>query len=88
MWLVTGATGHIGNVLVRELLEHGEPADREAVVAFLDDCARFWANTDTPTARRNQGTLKRQQQIETWKAEVRAGRIPVDKTPTDIFHWP
>lgn len=24
MWLVTGATGHIGNVLVRKLLEHGE----------------------------------------------------------------
>ena len=24
MWLVTGATGHIGNVLVRELLARGE----------------------------------------------------------------
>src|SRR5512139_161777 len=24
MWLVTGATGHIGNVLVRELLRRGE----------------------------------------------------------------
>src|SRR5512132_1205059 len=24
MWLVTGATGHIGNVLVRELLKRGE----------------------------------------------------------------
>lgn len=24
MWLVTGATGHIGNVLVRKLIEHGE----------------------------------------------------------------
>lgn len=23
MWLVTGATGHIGNVLVRQLLERG-----------------------------------------------------------------
>ena len=24
MWLVTGATGHIGNVLVRKLIERGE----------------------------------------------------------------
>ena len=24
MWLVTGATGHVGNVLVRRLLERGE----------------------------------------------------------------
>ena len=24
MWLVTGATGHIGNVLVRKLVERGE----------------------------------------------------------------
>jgi nucleoside-diphosphate-sugar epimerase len=24
MWLVTGATGHVGNVLVRKLLKHGE----------------------------------------------------------------
>jgi dihydroflavonol-4-reductase len=24
MWLVTGATGHVGNVLVRKILEHGE----------------------------------------------------------------
>ncbi len=24
MWLVTGATGHIGNVLVRKLIECGE----------------------------------------------------------------
>ena len=24
MWLVTGATGHVGNVLVRKLLERGE----------------------------------------------------------------
>jgi tetratricopeptide (TPR) repeat protein len=75
-------------VLVRELLEHGEPADREAVVAFLDDFARFWANTNTPSARPNQSTLRRQQQIETWKAEVRAGRTPENKTPPDIIYWP
>ena len=24
MWLVTGATGHIGNVLVRKLVERGD----------------------------------------------------------------
>jgi hypothetical protein len=69
--------------LARELLQHGEQADREDVAVFLDDVARFWANSDTAPAYARKDTLKKQQQIETWKGEVRAGKIPVDKS-----HWP
>src|SRR5512138_1294804 len=35
MWLVTGATGHIGNVLVRTLLERGE---KVRVLILPNDC--------------------------------------------------
>ncbi|MEW6403066.1 MAG: SDR family oxidoreductase [Chloroflexota bacterium] len=35
MWLVTGATGHIGNVLVRKLLERGE---RVRALILPDEC--------------------------------------------------
>ena len=43
MWLVTGATGHIGNVLVRKLIERGEkvralvlPYECRALIEGLD----------------------------------------------------
>ena len=74
--------------LARELLEHGEPADREAVVAFLDDVTRFSANVDKAPAHRKQDVLKARQQYETWKEEVRAGKIPGQGNPPDKFHWP
>lgn len=74
--------------LARELLEHGEPADRDAVVAFLDDVAKFSANVDKAPAHRKQDVLKARQQFETWKEEVRAGQIPGQGNPPDRFHWP
>ena len=64
--------------LARELLQHGEPADREAVAEFLDGVARFWANPDKAPDYRKADVLKKLQQIETWKAEVRAGKTPND----------
>jgi len=68
--------------LARELLEHGERADCDAVVAFLDAVSRFWANLDRASECRKPDVLKEQQQIETWKKEIRTGKIP-----TDRFHW-
>jgi dihydroflavonol-4-reductase len=35
MWLATGATGHIGNVLVRQLIERGE---KVRVLILPDEC--------------------------------------------------
>ncbi len=50
--------------LARQLLEHGEQNDREAVLAFLQDSARFWANSDD--AKR----------LANWREQIRAGKIP------------
>jgi hypothetical protein len=66
--------------LARELLKHGEPADRDAVIAFLDDVARFCANPDKETyAPYRQSKIKSRQQIEAWKQDIRAGKIPTDR---------
>jgi dihydroflavonol-4-reductase len=43
MWLVTGATGHIGNVLVRKLLERGE---KVRVLILPDECRAPLAGLD------------------------------------------
>ncbi|MEI8290132.1 MAG: hypothetical protein WCH99_11725 [Verrucomicrobiota bacterium] len=64
------------NLLARDLLHHGEPADREAVLAYLDDIARFWANPDKAPSSYKEYTVKKRQQIETWKTAIRAGNIP------------
>jgi tetratricopeptide (TPR) repeat protein len=50
--------------LAGALLRHGRPEDRAAVLTFLDEVARFWANRD--------------KQIETWKKDIAAGKIPDD----------
>jgi hypothetical protein len=60
--------------LARELLEHGEHADREAVVAFLDDVATFWAKVEKSPGRRvAEDKLK---ELDTWRQEIRDGKIP------------
>ena len=64
--------------LARELLNGGDTADREAVVAFLDDIAKFWANPDKAASYYKADALKKQQQVETWKTAIRAGQIPND----------
>jgi len=73
--------------LARQLLEQGQPADREAVVAFLDDVMQFWANLDKAPAYRRDGVLKQRQKIESWKEEIRAGKIPSPSDPMDKNRW-
>jgi hypothetical protein len=64
-------------VLARELLEHGDPADRETVIAFLDDIAGFWANPDKETEQVfRELKVKNRNDIGAWKETIRAGKIP------------
>ena len=60
--------------LAQALLEKGE---NECVLEFLDLVAKFWA-TPKPGDGKDSVTLHRQhaEQIEAWKAEIRAGRRP------------
>lgn len=73
--------------LARALLDQAQPADREAVVAFLDDVMQFWANLDKAPAYRRDGVLKQRQKIETWKDDIRAGKIPSPTDPMDKNRW-
>lgn len=73
--------------LARELLEQAEPADREAVVAFLGDVARFCANPDQAPAYRKADLLKAKAKFETWQEEIRAGKLPGQTDPMDKFRW-
>jgi hypothetical protein len=73
--------------LARQLLEQGQPADREAVVAFLDDVMQFWANLDKAPPYRRDDVLKQRQKIENWKNEIRAGKIPSPSDPVDKNRW-
>jgi hypothetical protein len=64
--------------LPRELLEHGDPADREAVLGFLDDIAHFWAHPIPGNANSQRVSEDHLKQLETWRQEIRAGQIPND----------
>ncbi len=65
--------------LARGLLEKGE---KDAVLEFLDLMACFWANPEkatSPNAR--QVATNNLQQLESWRQQIREGRIP------DDFRW-
>ena len=60
--------------LARELAEKGE---REAVIAFLDAVARFWANPDERTETNSKRIANEHlKQLESWKKQLRAGEVP------------
>jgi hypothetical protein len=63
-------------VFARELLEHGDPADRDTVLGFLDDIAHFWAHPLPGNANAQRVADDHLKQLETWRQEVRAGKIP------------
>ena len=61
-------------ILARELAEKGE---RDTVIDFLDSVARFWANPDTRTeANSNRVASENLKQLEFWKTQLRAGKVP------------
>ncbi|MEI8290133.1 MAG: hypothetical protein WCH99_11730 [Verrucomicrobiota bacterium] len=64
-----------------ELLQNGEPADRETVCAFLDDVAAGWgwANPAKNLPAEQPAAIQRKQDINRWKEEISAGKIPQDK---------
>jgi hypothetical protein len=66
------------NQLARELLQHGEPADREAVLAYLTDTAHFWARPLPNDANAQRVAEDHLKQLETWKEQIRAGKVPND----------
>ncbi|MCH7920787.1 MAG: hypothetical protein IIC50_22780 [Planctomycetes bacterium] len=61
-------------VLARELAEKGE---RDTVITFLDLVASFWANPDEKTeANSERVTSEKLKQLESWKKQLRAGKVP------------
>ena len=63
-------------ILARELAEKGE---HETVIAFLDSVARFWANPDERTeANSKRIASEHLKQLESWKEQLRAGKVPND----------
>lgn len=60
--------------LARELSEKGE---QETVLEYLDLVARFWANPDERTEANSKRTAREHlNQLEAWKTQLRAGKIP------------
>ena len=66
--------------LARELLRLGRPEDRTTVAKFLDEVARFWANPEKESySVYKEAKVTNRQQIETWKTDIAAGKIPNDR---------
>jgi hypothetical protein len=64
------------NVLVGELLRHGEPEDRKAALAYLDAIAHFWADPLPNSGYEKQRAKDHLQRLAEWKETIRAGKIP------------
>lgn len=66
------------NRLALELLWHGEPADRAAVLSYLDDIAHFWALPPSHYVNAQITIANHLKQLDAWKTSIRAGNIPDD----------
>ncbi|MHC4516275.1 MAG: hypothetical protein ACYTGW_04255 [Planctomycetota bacterium] len=63
-------------VLARELAEKGE---HDTVIAFLDLVARFWADRDGKAeVNPKRSGSEKLKQLESWKQQLRAGKMPDD----------
>ena len=73
-----GRGGHYGPDMVfpRELIEHGAPEDREAVLTFLEDISRYYTDPDTQEANARIVAADRLKEIKDWQQQIRDGKIP------------
>jgi hypothetical protein len=63
--------------LAAGLLRTGRPEARKAVLTFLDEVTRFWANPDLATSPAyKQSAARDRQTLESWKVTIAAGAIP------------
>ena len=66
--------------LAKELFQLGRKEDRATLVKFLDDVALFWANPDKESySVYKEQKVKNRDQIERWKNDIVAGKIPTDR---------
>lgn len=64
-------------VLAHELLDHGDKEDRATVLAFLEDVRKWCGDPATkPEANSRRVADDKLKEIEAWKQEIAAGRIP------------
>ena len=63
-------------VFAREVLEHGDKLDREAVLGFLKDIEHFWANPIPGNANSQQVSAEHLKQLAVWREEIQDGKIP------------
>lgn len=64
--------------LARELLEHGEKEDREAVLAFLEDVIRSRRQPDPTNANAQNPYAGNLKKLEGWRQDIRNGKTPLD----------
>jgi hypothetical protein len=67
-------------VLPHEVLAHGTKEDREAVLAFLEDIRRLWADpSKQPEANSRRVAEDHLKELDKWCQEIRDGKIPDDR---------
>jgi len=64
-------------VLAHELLDHGEPADRDAVLAFLEEVRKWCGDPATkPESNSRRVAEDHLKELDAWRQQIRDGQIP------------